>query len=182
MSDRLKGYLPDFYRDVRDMDELLDTQGDELDTLASGVGLLLDQAYPESATWTLERYEKDLNITIDNRKPNSQRRSVVISKRRGYGKVSGTMIKNVARAYVGGTIDVSVTPGEYHINIKFVDILGIPPNLDDLKAAIEEIKPAHMTLTYTYLYLLVREIHNTMTINQLQQTKLSNFAPFLEEL
>ncbi|MBY9078316.1 YmfQ family protein [Paenibacillus sp. HN-1] len=181
MSDRLKEYLPGYYRDVRDMNELLETEGDEFDLLASRVGLLLDQAYPESATWALGRYEKELNITIDLSKPISQRRSVVISKRRGYGKVSGSMLRNVAQAYAGGTIDVSVVPGEYRINIKFIDNLGIPPNLDDLKSSLEEIKPAHMTLSYTYRYLLVREV-NVMKISDLQATKMSNFAPFLDNL
>lgn len=174
-SERLKDYLPDYYRNVREMDELMNAEGTELDILGTRVEELLNQAYPESATWALERYEKELQIIVDINKPTDQRRSVVISKMRGLGKVSGTMIKNVAQAYDGGTVDVAVSPAEYKIIITFIDTLGTPQNLDDLKAALEEIKPAHMSLSYAFRYLLIREI-SSMSINQLQQTKLDKFA------
>jgi len=95
---------------------------------------------------------------------------------RGFGKVSGDMIKNVAQAYDGGTVDVAVSPSEYKIIITFIDTLGVPVNLDDLKQALEDIKPAHMTLSYTFRYLLIKEVHNVMTISQLQQTQLNKFA------
>ena len=36
--------------------------------------------------------------------------------------------------------------------IKFVSVLGIPPNIDDLTAAINEIKPAHLDFSYEYLF------------------------------
>lgn len=182
MSDRLKEYLPEFYLDVREMNELLETEGEEFDLLTERIEELLDQASPESATWALERYEKDLDITIDTSKPDDQRRSVIISKRRGYGKVSGTLLKSVAQAYSGGTIAVSVVPAERRINIRFIDTLGTPLNLDDLKDVLEVIKPAHMLLTYTFRYLLVNEVNGVMTINQLQQRQLTDFAPFLEQV
>ncbi|MCM3747466.1 YmfQ family protein [Paenibacillus pasadenensis] len=180
MSDRLIGYLPDLYDEVIEMYELLQSEGEELDLLFAGAESLLDQSYPESATWGLDRYERDLNLVIELGKPVDQRRSVIISKMRGYGKASGSLLKNVAQAYSGGTISVTVFPSERRILITFVDTLGLPPNLDDLKAAIEEIKPAHLILDYKFRYLLVQEVQG-MTINQLQQRKLTDFAPFLEE-
>lgn len=174
-SDRLKEYLPDYYRNVLEMDELINAEGTEFDLLGTRIEELLNQSYPESATWALERYEKELQIIVDINKPTDQRRSVVISKMRGLGKVSGTMIKNVAQAYDGGTVDVDVSPAEYKIIITFIDTLGIPQNLDDLKAALEEIKPAHMSLSYAFRYLLLKEI-GSMTISQLQRTPLNKFA------
>ena len=39
---------------------LTQTEGAELDQLAAGVEDVLQQFYPESATWALDRYEKDL--------------------------------------------------------------------------------------------------------------------------
>lgn len=175
-AERLKSYQPEYYADVLEMAKLLDGEGPEFDLLPARIEDLLNQAYPGYATWALERYERELQIVVDAGKPTDQRRSVIISKMRGYGKGSGELLKNVAEAYDGGTIDVSVVPAEYRIVITFVDTVGIPPNLDDLKAALEEIKPAHMTLTYEFRYLLIKEIHNVMTINQIQTIKLSKFA------
>lgn len=175
-AEQLKGYLPEYYDGVLEMDQLMISEGTEIDQLNVRIDELLDQYYPESATWALSRYERDLHITPEAGKPVEQRRSVIISKMRGNGKVSGSLIKSVAQAYDGGKVDVAVTPGEYKIIITFIDTLGTPPNLGDLKKALDDIKPAHLTLVYGFRFLLVKDIHSVMTYNQLQQTQYNKFA------
>ncbi|WP_234405668.1 putative phage tail protein [Paenibacillus sp. IHBB 10380] len=174
--ERLRNYLPEYYDEIVEFDALTATEGMEFDGLYSDIERLLNESYPESSTIFLDRYERDLQIPIDPTKPANQRRSVIISKMRGSGKVSGSMLKNVAQAYDGGTVNVAVDVPHYTIVITFIDSLGIPPNLDDLKQALEDIKPAHMKLEYKFRYLLIREIHNVLTLNQIQEIKLSNFA------
>ncbi|MNJ78365.1 hypothetical protein D3C77_761030 [compost metagenome] len=71
---------------------------------------------------------------------------------------------------------VTFQPAEWSFTIKFIDTLGIPPNLDDLKAVIEEVKPAHMKVEYEFSYLLIRDVHGVMMIDQMQQTPLNKFA------
>ncbi|CAM3030535.1 DUF2313 domain-containing protein [Paenibacillus taichungensis] len=167
--------LPSLYENVLEMQLLTETEGVELDKLTVGLESVLDQFYPESATWALERYERDLQIQTNQAKPDDQRRSVIISKMRGSGKVSGSMLKNVAQAYESGSIDVSVSPEEYLIRIRFIDTWGLPPNLDDLKAAIEDIKPAHMTVEYRLRYLTISEVES-MTPEEIEQTGQDKFA------
>lgn len=156
--DRLKNYLPPYYEDVTEFDQITESVGSELDLLTVKTVDVLNQYYPESATWALDRYEKDLQIVVDVGKPNDQRRSVIISKMRGSGKVSGSMIKNVAEAYDGGTVDVAVSAAEYKIIITFIDTMGTPSNLDDLKKALDDIKPAHMTLVYELRFYTYAEL------------------------
>lgn len=175
MKDLLNKYLPEFYSGIRDMRELLDSEGEEVDLLAGQVESLLQQSYPESATWTLPRYEKDLNIVVDAGKPTDQRRSVIISKMRGYGKVSASMMKNVAQAFDGGTVEVDVDPATYTITVTFVDTLGIPPNLGDLKAALNEIKPAHLRLAYVFRYFTYQELMH-ITYSQWETMAYNKFA------
>ncbi|CAM4454997.1 putative phage tail protein [Paenibacillus xylanexedens] len=167
--------LPPLYENVLEMQLLTETEGVELDKLTVGLESVLDQFYPESATWALERYERDLQIPTNQAKPDDQRRSVIISKMRGSGKVSGSMLKNVAQAYESGGIDVSVDSGEYRILIRFIDTWGLPPNLDDLKSAIEDIKPAHMTVEYRLRYLTIVEVES-MTLDEIEQTRQDKFA------
>ncbi len=167
--DRLKGYLPKYYDGVLEMEQLTGTEGPEMDLMASRINELLNQSYPESATWAISRYERDLQIVAEAGKPIEQRRSVVISKMRGQGKVSGSLLKSVAQAYERGAIDVNVRPDEYMIVIKFIDTYGLPPNIDDLKAAIEEIKPAHLSVEYSLRYLTIAEVE-AMTIEQIEMT------------
>jgi uncharacterized protein YmfQ (DUF2313 family) len=177
---RMFANLPTYYEKSRVMRVDMNAKGVELDYFTQALNEVLDQFFVSKATWGIKIWENELNLTIDTSKPIEQRRSVVESKLRGAGKFSGQLVKNVAEAYDGGTVDVSFRPAEYAFTVRFIDTLGIPPNLDDLKAAIEEIKPAHMTVDYKYRYLLIREINNTMTLNKLQQRKLTDFAPFLE--
>jgi len=174
-ADVLMNLLPPLYENVLEMQLLTQTEGAELDQLAADVEDVLQQFYPESATWALERYEQDLQIPTNRAKPDDQRRSVIISKMRGSGKVSGSMLKNVAQAYENGGIDVSVNPGEYRILIRFIDTLGLPPNLNDLKAAIEDIKPAHMTVEYRLRYLTIAEVER-MTLSEMEQTRQDKLA------
>lgn len=163
------GYLPSFYHGIRDMKAIANAEGAELDKLDESLVDLIDQYYPETATWALSRYEQDLSIPVNPSKPLEQRRSVVISKMRGSGKVSASMLKNVAQAYERGSIEVSVQPAEYKVTIHFRDTLGIPPNLSDLQSAIEAIKPAHMAVTYALRYLTIAEVEG-MTVEQLSAT------------
>ncbi|KOR82520.1 YmfQ family protein [Paenibacillus solani] len=163
------GYLPSFYHDIREMKAIADAEGPELDKLTQELDDQLDQYYPETATWTLSRYEQDLNIPVNLSKPIEQRRSVIISKMRGSGKVSASMLKNVAQAYDRGSIEVSVQPSEYRVTIHFRDTFGIPPNLGDLKSAIEEIKPAHIAIDYALRYLTIAEVEG-MTFDEISAT------------
>ncbi|MGY5345559.1 YmfQ family protein [Paenibacillus glucanolyticus] len=162
-------YLPSFYHDVREMKAIAGAEGTELDKLTQELEDLLDQYYPETATWALSRYEQDLNIPVNLSKPIEQRRSVIISKMRGSGKVSASMLKNVAQAYERGSIEVTVQPDAYKVTIHFRDTLGIPPNLSDLKSAIEEIKPAYMTVDYALRYLTITEVEG-MTFDEISGT------------
>ncbi|GAB6927042.1 hypothetical protein JCM10914A_10250 [Paenibacillus sp. JCM 10914] len=176
MSELLKEYLPDYYDGVLEMEELLSSEGVEVEKLMGRIEELLMQSYPDLATWTLNRYEKDLHITPEAGKPIEQRRSVIISKMRGNGKVSGNLLKSVAQAYDGGQVNVSVEPARYRIIITFIDTLGVPVNIDDLKKALDDIKPAHLSLVYDFRFLLIRDINNVMTFNQLKELPFSMLA------
>lgn len=176
---RMLGYLPAYYETSRVMGAILDAHGGELDKLQSALRETLDQFFVSSATWGLDAWEAELGISSDPGKPDDQRRAVINSKLRGVGTVTVDLIRNVAEAYDRGEVDVTQQASAYQFTVRFVDTLGAPPNLADLKAAIEEIKPAHLQVVYQYKYLLLNQVHQTMTINQIQTRKLTDFAPFI---
>lgn len=169
-------FLPAYYENSRIMNADMNSKGTELDSLFESLDEILQQLFVQSATWGLGRWEYELGIETDPLKPIEQRRAVVESKLRGSGKFSGRLVKNVAEAYDGGTVDVSFQPQEWNFTIHFIDTVGIPPNLDDLKAVIEEIKPAHMTVEYEFSYLLIRDIDGMMTLDEIEQVPLLKFA------
>lgn len=168
-------YLPAYYENSRVMQSHLGTAGVELDKLTEALHETLDQFFVQTATWGLIYWENELGIYSDPSKPILQRRAVVESKLRGSGSFSGRLVQNVAEAYYDGGVEVSFQPAEWSFTIHFVDTIGVPPNLDDLKAMIEEIKPAHLVAEYSFNYLRIGDIHNVMTLAQLESQPLGNF-------
>lgn len=158
-ADIMKTYLPDFLRSSQVIASILDAEGTEFDQYRTSIEDVLKQFYVETAAeWGLDLWEKMLGLTSYAGKPLDQRRSRIISKLRGMGTVTVSLIKNVAESYVYGTVEVAEHPELYSFTIKFVDSRGIPPNLDDVKAAIEEIKPAHLAVEYQFTYLIYDEL------------------------
>ncbi|MGG4552813.1 YmfQ family protein [Paenibacillus humicus] len=172
----LFSYLPVYYETSRVMRGDMNAKGAELDLLYQALDETLEQFFVKTATWGLNRWEQELGIETDLAKPLAQRRAVVESKLRGAGQFTGRLVKNVAEAYDGGTVDVSFQPDEWSFTVKFIDTIGVPPNLDDLKAVIEELKPAHLAVEYEFSYLLIQDIHAVMTLGELEQVPLSKFA------
>lgn len=161
MSKKLMSYLPDYYEEIQEFVEIMQTEDIEFDKLNAALVDTFRQFHPETATWGIKFWEKDLKIISMPSKPIEQRRSVVISKMRGSGKVSASMIKNVAESYDGGEVEVSVFPSDYSFRIEFVSTMGIPPNINDLKAAIEEIKPAHLAIEYKFRYFTYSDLRES---------------------
>ncbi|MBN2981973.1 MULTISPECIES: YmfQ family protein [Cohnella] len=172
-------YLPGYYATSRIMSSIADAQGSELDDLQRALDETLAQFFVATATWGLDVWEKEFGIETDETKPVDQRRSNLISKIRGTGTVTIELLKSIGESYTNGKIEVTQQPALYRFTVKFVDNVGLPPNIDDLKAAIEEVKPAHLDVQFAYRYLTVSEV-NQMTINQLQSHPLTDFAPFLD--
>lgn len=143
---------PRYYETSRVFKSYLQVVGEELDSFKQGINEILDQFFVQTATWSLDRWEEELGLESYAGKPDDQRRSRIISKIRGYGTVTIALIKNVAESYVYGTVEVTEQPELYSFTVKFIDPRGIPPNLDDLKTAIEEIKPAHLAVQYEFTY------------------------------
>jgi hypothetical protein len=151
---------------------LFDTEGIQFENRDAAITDLNLQLSVDTATWALAIYETELGIDVIPSKPCSERRSVIKSKMRGTGKVDALLIKIVADSYSNGDVDV-IFDGS--IRITFANVVGIPPNLGDLKNAIEEIKPAHLAVVYQFRYLTIAEVE-AMTLYEIEYTTLGYLA------
>lgn len=114
---------------------------------------LLRQLNVRTSTWGLDLWEKAYGIETDVSKSYAFRRSRIESKMRSQGITTVAMIKNVSESYSNGQVDIIERPAEYRFDVKFIGTVGIPPNMADLTAAIEEIKPAHLAYAYIYTFI-----------------------------
>lgn len=161
-ADIMKSYGPEYFKTDRVFSAILDSEGEEFGQIRTSIDNILKQFYVETATgWGLDLWEQMLGLKSFVGKPDDQRRSRIISKLRGMGAVTVSLIKNVAESYVYGTVEVTEHPELYSFTVKFIDTRGIPPNLNDIKAAIEDIKPAHLAVTYEFTYTTWAEVKNT---------------------
>lgn len=143
---------PAFWRQSPETVAILEALGSEADALRASFRDLLDQCNVQTATWGLDLWEKQLGLPTEAGKDVGYRRSRILSKLRGTGTVTVAMIQNMAESYANGEVEIVEQPNAYHFDVKFVGVRGIPPNMDDLTAAIEEIRPAHLTYAYVYTY------------------------------
>lgn len=149
---RLLDLLPEFYANCPQTADLQNALGVELDAVQSARDDCMLQLDVNTATWGLDLWEEAYGIKKDAEKSYEFRRSRIISKMRGTGTVTALMIENVAESFSNGEVAVDEHPEQYRFDVRFVGKRGIPPNLDDLKEAIEEIKPAHLAVSYIILY------------------------------
>lgn len=169
-------YLPNYYQDIREFQTLIGTENEEVEQLSATIDEVLKQFYVDTATWGLANWERICGIPIDESKPVEQRRSVIKSKLRGIGTVTVALIKNVAESWYNGEVEVTEQPSLYTVKIKFVSKLGVPSNLADIQNALREILPAHLAINFEFSYLLIKDVHNVMTLSQLEATTLDKFA------
>ena len=170
---QLNNYLPEFYQGVKEIDTLMAIESCEIADLLEAVESVLNQKFVDDATWGLELWEKELGLPIKPQLTETERRSKIKGRIRGTGKVGGNLIKEVIDAYTNGDIEVFF---DNIIKVQFTNCFGIPSNLKKKKKAVEEIIPAHLDVAYFYKYFLLKDIHNTMMLSELETMTLDKFA------
>jgi hypothetical protein len=100
-------------------------------------------------------------LLVSNEFTFEQRRANIKSRIKGIGTTTAELIKDIVRTYSHGEIDVIEDPATYTVTIKFIDTVGVPPNLDDTKAAVSEVIPAHINVVFTNEYSLWNDVKVT---------------------
>lgn len=133
------------------------------------------QFAPTTATWGLEAWEHITGQDGNATKPLETRRAMVVTQLSSRGTANAKAIERVVMALTGYAAKVTELPSEYAFLLEFLEATtGITANDKyQVLAAINTIKPAHLKVLY---YLMVMDIHETMTLAQLEKTPLSSFA------
>ena len=100
----------------------------------------------------IEDREYEFGVVSDPSKTIEQRRAVLIAKLRGQGTTTPAAVLNIAASFDFGEISIDESSTPYTVRIVFEEFRGIPPNMADFIAALEEIKPAHLVFEYVYKY------------------------------
>ena len=166
LIDRLPGFwagAPQVVELQRVLDEMVQAAGSsQADTLA--------QLFLPTATWGLSWWEQAYGITPASGQTEDQRRTRILGKIRGQGVATVSLIQATAGAYVDAAVSVEEHPNEFRFTVIFDQIGAQPPEPEEMTDALNEIKPAHLTFDYFYLY------HTSDTVGIFQELKQTGFV------
>lgn len=128
-----------------------------------------DMLDDEGAQW----WENMLNIVSTSTQTLSNRRSKIQAKWLSKYHNDIDLIQRVCDAWKNGEVEVGFINKK--IQIKFVGSYGVPSDLESLKASIEEIKPAHLDYSILLKYLLIENIHEVKTIEEMEELTIDMF-------
>lgn len=144
--------LPEYYDKNVTMQTLQSILSAATDDLEEGLSSTISECFTGTASALLSRYEQLFGLEVDVSKSDMFRRERIAAKLSGAGTTTKEMIVDVASRYSNGSVEVIEDNANSQFTIKFVGTRGIPGNMSDLKLTIEEIKPAHLAVTYEYVY------------------------------
>ena len=156
--------MPGYYRKSKVMNDLIHSIENEFERLKSETTLTENQFFVILSDRDIKSHEEDVGLVPDTSADIETRRGRVLSKLRGTGTVTKTMMKNVAASFVNGDIEIIEYPSEYCFAVKFTSKTGVPYNISDIQAMIEEIKPAHLAVEYIFTYRLWQDILDEIQI------------------
>ena len=148
----LKSYLPErlCFPAVEDFEDAFQPRLEEI--AETFFDLTEKELFAASAEKWLPLWEAAYGIPSDQGKSLADRRSRLLSKLRGAGTTTPEQIRQAVSAFANSDCEIIEDLANYSFTVKFVGTVGIPPNIADVKAAIEEIKPAHLAYTLLYLF------------------------------
>lgn len=171
--DNMLRSLPVAYRTDKWVCDLLAAIQSLDDTQREQMLDITQQLFPGSMTWALAIEERDAGLASTGTL--EERRTALIARWRAAGKCDVELIQRVCDSWKNGEISVGFAKGV--IVLTFVGAYGVPEaaELAALQDAVEHTIPCHLSVSYLYRYLLVREVDG-MTLDELQGHTMHDFA------
>lgn len=154
-----------------ELTKALDTAIAECNISASD---LEKQYWFDTMTWGADYLAAILGIRFPITATIEEKRSIIEARWKSTGKSDIYLLQAIADSWNNGETQISFIDGK--INVKFVGDYGVPTGLESLKKELDNAKPAHLAISFSYNYLLIKDIHEVMTLQQLETQTLDKFA------
>lgn len=99
----------------------------------------------DSTEETISRWEKFTELKPVDNYSLQDRIERVIYTIQAKGIFTPSFLKEQAKIFTNGEIEVIENFNDYHFIISFTSVIGIPPNMDNFKEMVDLNKPAHLT-------------------------------------
>lgn len=153
MAKELKLYLPIILQDVAEYEALSCAESPLIEELETATNRIIDESFLTTMSEVrLAEWEKALGI-IPNNTSIEQRRSVVLSRFRGTGKLNKTLIQSMVNAFTGGTATVTFADGILKVSVAPPSSSFADFSIGALAEEIAKRKPAHILLNVELAYI-----------------------------
>lgn len=140
-------YMPEYYKTSELIKNINKANALEVNLLNEKIENILNQFFILFLDTTIERKEKEFGVKIDRSLTLEERKNRLLPKNRGQGTATIEMIKSVAKGFAD---EVNVVEDNLHyaFTLNLLSEHGYPYKLDSLYHSIEELKPAHLNVSY----------------------------------
>ena len=165
----IKRYLPSFIVKGNIIKDIFESQQAEVDLLNNNIQDLINNLFVETATWSLENWEKEYNIPIDLDDTLENRRSRILARMVSKGQpFTKETIEAIANQFTNGSVEVIEHLESDYFTVKFVSTKGIPPKIQDVYDAINEVKASWLDIDYEFIFNTVNYLRK-FTVAELRQ-------------
>jgi len=117
----MKDYLPDYYRDSRQMNSIMEVEGRELDILEENIQDVENQMTIQKATWKIPTYEEIFAVATTAGDTLEQRRAALLSKIRLRSPTTKREFIRFLEAFASG-VEINEYFADYLVEFIFTDM------------------------------------------------------------
>ena len=140
--------LPSYYRQSKVVKDFYEAVKKLIDKLSEDISAE-DLRLFITTTDTFSLHEKDVGLS-EMTADNETKRARVIARLQGNNLLTKAELERLILMYDKTGCTITEDFPNYTINIEFSGRKGIPYNLEAIKAAVEEVKPAHIQVNYGF--------------------------------
>jgi len=151
-SKTLSSYQPHYYQKSLVMQDMNQVLAYELTCLFDRIQETENQFFLETADSSLHRWEWELGLLIAKAREYPYRRAKIFSKLLGQETTTVAVIQRIGESFTNRPAFVIEHYQEYYFTLLLQDVDDILSTIKYVKSAIEEIKPCHLGLVFSFLY------------------------------
>lgn len=106
----------------------------------------------EASEETVNKWEKFMVLEYKPDYTLQDRIDRILYTLQSRGSFTKDFLKNQGKIFLNGELEPEEFFSEYHFVIRFIDIVGVPENLENFKDMVDLNKPAHLTYEFKFRY------------------------------
>lgn len=153
-------WISNIYDNSKVMVELYEALGQEFDDINLLVDDISKQMFIQTATWGLRLWEARFNLPINENDSYIERRNKALAKLQTRVTINPLTMATIIKNICGIDTIINEWVDEYVFEVRFVSLIGVPKEIEQIQHALDRVKPAHMKYRLIFNYRTWNEIKN----------------------